>query len=152
VAYDYLSENAVPLNAFATKYAEGISKHYENISSKSLKIVSEEMLKFLNELEAGEKAEVILNNYSFFLIFYNKFRMRRRKKTWLYNIMSGSSKPSYDGDKVLKSFKAYVYGYRSNSMPKAPTGWDLEYENDLDVLTELIKCNVTVEHITKSTS
>ena len=67
VAYDYLSENAVPLNAFATKYAEGISKHYENISSKSLKIVSEEMLKFLNELEAGEKAEVILNNYSFFV-------------------------------------------------------------------------------------
>ena len=152
IAYDYLSENATPLQAFATKYGEGISENYENISPKSLKVVSEEMLKFLNDVDAGAKAEVILNNFSYFLIFYNKFRIRRRKKTWLYNIMNGTSKMTYNGNKVLKSFRAYVYGWRSDSMPKAPIGWDLEFEKDLDILTNVINRNVTLDHITKSTS
>ena len=66
--------------------------------------------------------------------------------------MNGSTKMTYDGNKAMKSFRAYVYGWRSDSMPKAPIGWDLEFEKDLDILTNVIKRNVTVDHITKSTS
>ena len=66
--------------------------------------------------------------------------------------MNGTSKMTYNGNKVLKSFRAYVYGQRSDSMPKAPIGWDLEFEKDLDILTNVINRNVTLDHITKSTS
>ena len=45
---------------------------------------------------------------------------------------------------AAKSFRAYVFALRSNTVPKAPSGWQLENEPHLPKFRELVGQTISV--------
>ena len=62
VASIYL-KNDVALPLGAQKYASGVSSEYEEFSADEIEVASEEMIRLLGELEAGEAAVMLLEGF-----------------------------------------------------------------------------------------
>ena len=45
----------------------------------------------------------------------------------------------YSVENSIKVFRATIYGIRNNTMPKAPPGWNVLEEEELDWYKELIE-------------
>jgi hypothetical protein len=130
------------LEAFATKYADGLAERYEPISEDVFIGAATELLEFLSEVEAGDQAVTLLTDYSYFRIHveYNDGSAKPRKlKPMFGSVEDPIKKPEADPTSMIKSFRAYVFGLRSNTVPKAPAGWTVEEENEnLPDFVELI--------------
>ena len=68
------------LETYAKKYAEGLSKHYSEIVFTSITEPAESMLQFLSEIEAGEMAVELLNDYVHFKLFFEGVGKPRKMK------------------------------------------------------------------------
>ena len=79
VAALYL-KNDITLELGARKYATGLSGDYEELSADEIAMLSEEMIRTLGELEAGEAAVTLLDGFSFFRLFYNMPGVKRNLK------------------------------------------------------------------------
>ena len=64
VASEYLSAE-LPIEAFGTKYASGLSEKYSDITAEELVESAQLILEFLAEVEAGESAVSIINEFTF---------------------------------------------------------------------------------------
>ena len=65
VASEFLGAD-LPLEALATKYANGLSEKYTAISPEELSDSAQLILGFLAEVEAGESAVRIINEFCYF--------------------------------------------------------------------------------------
>ena len=84
--------------------------------------IAEHMVRFLSEVEAGEEAVNVLNDFIYFRINYETTSKKRNLKPLFGNPEDGvAAVKHFEG---LKRFKAYVFGLRSNNSPTSPPGWD----------------------------
>ena len=77
VAAIYL-KNDVALPLGAQKYASGVSSEYEEFSADEVEVASEEMIRLLGELEAGEAAVMLLEGFAYFRLFYSFQGVKRK--------------------------------------------------------------------------
>jgi len=143
-AYEFLSSD-VGIEAFGKKYADGLGKIYNQpITPEMLFEPAQSILEFLSEIEAGEQAVELLNNFTYFRLYNEGTNRPRKMKSMFGTIEDPAKTQEYNSENTIKAFRAYVFGLRSNTVPKAPEGWRLENDEHIDKLKPLIEASVSV--------
>ena len=136
VASLYL-KNDVALALGAAKYTSSLSKEYEELSADEVNMASEDMIRLLGELEAGDAAVMLLEGFSYFRIMYSFQGVKRNLKPMFGSASSGTKEKEYSPQSSLKRFKAYLFAYRSEKAVLAPTGWSLATQTELKMLADI---------------
>ena len=142
-AAEFLSAE-LALETYAKKYAEGLSALYSEIAVISITEPAESMLQFLSEIEAGELAVELLNDYVHFRLFFEGVGKPRKMKPMFGSLEDPAKTVEISSMEAAKGFRAYVFAQRSNTVPKAPAGWLLEEDEHLPKFNELVKQTVSV--------
>jgi len=126
------------LTSIAKKYARGLTEHYEPVTFEYLNSISEQKLRILSEIEAAEKAVVILNSY-----VYRRYKFypdnKPRKIMGLFSSeFDGTKIPLAEHQEFCKMFKAFIFSIRSNIYNYAPAGWTVMEEPEAQWLGELV--------------
>ncbi|MEX0503728.1 hypothetical protein AB3X55_09050 [Alphaproteobacteria bacterium LSUCC0719] len=135
-ASEFLSSE-LGLESFSKKYFEGLCEHYEDITHDEINGAAEDMLQFLAEIEAGDSAFDLLISFSYFRIYFEGPNRPRKIKPMFGSIEDPVKVKEWSKETSSKSFRAFVFGLRSNTVPHAPTGWLLENEEATPVLAKL---------------
>ena len=143
VASEFL-ESELEMSAYSAKYFNGLSGIYSSITQDDLQRVAEEMLQFLSDIEAGENAVVLLTGFMFFRINFDGVGRPRKLKPMFGTVEDPVKELKWSVEGSSKGFRAYVFGLRSNTVPQAPTGWDLGGEEALPKLSELAKTKLSL--------
>jgi hypothetical protein len=143
-AYEFLSSE-VGIEAFGKKYSEGLGKLYSQpIAPEMLFEPAQSILEFLSEIEAGEEAVELINNFTYFRLYNEGINKPRKMKSMFGTIEDPVKTQDYKAENTIKAFRAYVFGLRSNTVPIAPEGWRLENDDHIDKLKPLIEASVSV--------
>ena len=135
-ASEFLSSE-LSLEAFAKKYADGLSVSYSPITPEMIQAQAEEILVFLSEVEAGEMATELLNSFSFFRLNFESVGKPRKLKPLFGSIEDPVKVDEVTTGNTTKSFRAYVFALRSKTVPEALPGWKLEDDENVPILAEL---------------
>ena len=138
VASEFLSEQ-MPIDSYAKKYSKGLSESYHEVFVEELLEPAEEILRFLNEAKVSTNAIELLSGYSYFRMYYVNLKKKRRLQPIFGTLEAPSKNKEYSSEKALKSFRAYIFGKKSNTVPVRPSGWVLENDESLDQFSKLIK-------------
>ncbi len=134
-----------PLVALSKKYSNGLNEHYNEISFEEINGVSEEMIRFLDEINAGEEAVGYITAYVYRRILYTKKGVERKFSGLLGgNPLAGEKNKDYDFKKTLRVFKATVFDLRSSDEYKPPAAWSPSQVLELDWLNNLFLKEVDV--------
>lgn len=136
-AYDFITSD-LPIKAYATKYASGISEHYAEIKTEEVEQEAETVLRFLVDINS-EESDQLLNNFIFFSLKYVQHGSKRKLKGLFGSALDPTKEKEYSEKITLKNFKAYVFGLRSGVSEKPSPGWNITEEEGIDFLVELIK-------------
>ena len=141
-AENYLSRQ-LDLNTVARGYAATLSEFYQPITAEEIAGVIEPILRFLDELDAGEAAAPMVLGFC-----YNKINFEQPNKPRKLKGLFGSADEPVKGrehsaEEAVKSFKAYVYALRNQLVELAPAGWKMEYVEDSEVLQKLTNQNLS---------
>ena len=148
VSSEYLESNC-PLESFAKKYSSGLSKKYEEITFIELLEPAEEILRFLNEAKASDKAVELLSGYIYYRVYYVNLKKKRNLQPFFGSLESATKKKIYSPEKSLKSFRAYVFGKKSKTVPDRPLGWSIENEKSLENFLEIINQKINFSGVFK---
>ena len=140
VASLYL-KNDIALALGAAKYTSAMSGEYESLSGEEIALASEEMIRLLAELEAGDAAVMLLEGFSYFRLTHSFQGVKRNLKPMFGNVASGTKEKEYSSQSSLKRFKAYLFSYRSEKAVLAPTGWSLGTQSDRKILADIASQN-----------
>ena len=136
VASLYL-KNDVALALGAGKYTSFMSKEYEALSADEIAMASEEMIRLLGDLEAGDAAVMLLEGFCYFRIMFSFQGVKRNLKPMFGSASAGTKEKEYSSQSSLKRFKAYLFAYRSEKAVLAPTGWSLGTQTELTMLADI---------------
>ena len=100
------------------------------------------MLQFLSEIDAGELAVELLNDYVYFRLFFEGVGKPRKMKP-MFGSLEDPVKPVEMLNRSRKGVSSLCFALRSNTAPKAPAGWLLEDDVHLPKFNELVKKNVS---------
>jgi len=142
-AIEYLSSE-MGLEAFAKKYADGLSEMYGDLGVELIQEPAEKTLQFLSEIEAGEMAVELLTGFVYFRLYFEGVGRPRKMKPLFGSIEDGVKAPEINVVEAGKAFRAYVFAQRSNTVPVMPAGWMLEGDPHLPAFNELVKKSVSV--------
>ena len=143
-ASEFLSSE-IGIEAFGKKYAEGLAKLYSTpIEAEFFTDTAQSVLEFLSEVEAGEQAVDLLNDFCYFRLYNEGVNRPRKMKSMFGSIEDAVKTKEYSPEIALKSFKAYVFGLRSNTVPTAPDGWRLETDEHIESLKPLLEEQVSI--------
>ena len=143
VVSEYLSSE-MGVEAFAKKYNQGLSNSYEPIPIESFIEPAEQIIIFLGEIEAGDSAVELLNNYTYFRLYFESLNVPRKLKSIFGNIEDSVKVPLEPSDTPLKSFRAYIFGLRSGTVPTPSEGWRLEDDENVPNLSKLASQTVSI--------
>jgi len=121
VCVQFLAESH-PLELSSNHFLGQMTTSYDEIDSKLVAETAEHMVRFLAEVEAGEEAVNVLNDFVYFRMNYETTTKKRNLKPLFGNPEDGAAIIKHFDS--LKRFKAYVFGLRSNNSPTPPPGWD----------------------------
>ena len=138
VASEYLSAE-LPIEAFGTKYASGLSEKYSDITAEELVESAQLILEFLAEVEAGESAVSIINEFCFFRLYYAKVGVPRKMKPMFGSIEDPAKQKEYSGQLMIRAFRTHTFNVRGNPEIAAPAGWKLEDDENLTDFGELVR-------------
>jgi hypothetical protein len=82
----------------------------------------------LSEVDAGEDAVLFLEGFIYFRLNYESATKPRNLKPMFGNPEAGVAAVNHID--VLKRFKAYVFGLRSNNSPIPPPGWNMARDSE----------------------
>ena len=142
VASEYLSSE-LDIVAFAKKYSEGLAISYNPIPIEAFSEPTEQIIIFLAEIEAGENAVELLENFTYFRLYFEALNVPRKLKTVFGNIEDPVKQPLEPKENTRKALRAYIFGLRSNTVPTRPAGWLLEKDENIPKLAELVAKPVT---------
>ena len=121
---EYLSRQ-IDLRTVASGYAGILSEIYSPISAEEVAGVIEPMLRFLDELNAGDSAAPLITGFCYYRITYDQPNKPRKLK----GLFGAADEPvktkEYNADAAVKVFKAYVFAIRNEVAEMAPAGWTL---------------------------
>ena len=132
------------LEAYAKKYAEGLSEQYTQITPDTVNEAAEQMLQFLAEIEAGEMAVELLTDFIHYRLMFDGPNRPRKLKPMFGSIEDGVKTPELSVAEAAKGFRAYVFGMRANTAPRAPSGWRLEEQEHLPNFNEIAGRTISV--------
>lgn len=143
VVSEYLSSE-MGIEAFVKKYNQGLSSRYDPIPVESFNDPAEQIIIFLGEIEAGDSAVELLNNYTYFKLYFETLNVPRKLKSMFGNIEDSVKVPLETSDSALKSFRAYIFGLRSGTVPTPSEGWRLEDDEHVPNLSKLASQTVSI--------
>ncbi len=143
VASEYLSSE-LDITPFSKKYSEGLKQFYEIIPIENFTTPAENIVVFLGEIEAGETAVELLQNYTYFRVYFETLNTPRKLKSMFGSIEDGVKTPLEPIETTLKSFRAYVFGLRSGTVPTPPSEWTLESDENVPNLSALARQQVSI--------
>ena len=143
VVSEYLSSE-MGIEAFVKKYNQGLSRRYDPIPVESFNDPAEQIIIFLGEIEAGDSAVELLNNYTYFKLYFETLNVPRKLKSMFGNIEDSVKVPLETSDSALKSFRAYIFGLRSGTVPTPSEGWRLEDDENVPNLSKLASQTVSI--------
>ena len=126
----------IGVEAFAKKYSEMLSDGCEAVHQHELQEPAEAMLQFLAEVEAGEGAADLLNSFTYFRLYFEGVGRPRKMKPMFGSIEDPSKAREWNKDSAPKAFRTFVFALRSQTVPTAPAGWQLETEESVPKLAE----------------
>jgi hypothetical protein len=132
------------LETYAKKYAEGLSEHYSEVAVDIVQDAAENMLQFLAEIEAGEIAVELLNDFVHYRLMFDGPGRPRKLKSMFGSIEDPVKSPEINPAEAAKAFRAFVFAMRANTVPRAPAGWKLEQDTNLPQFGELVTKSVSV--------
>ena len=132
------------LEAYAKKYAEGLSERYSEVTVDVVQDAAENMLQFLAEIEAGELAFELLNDFVHYRLMFDGPNRPRKMKSMFGSIEDPVKVPEINPTEAAKAFRAFVFAMRANTVQRAPAGWKLEHDTNLPHFSELVKTTVSV--------
>lgn len=138
VASEYLAAD-MPIEAIGAKYATGLTEKYDEIVVDELVETAQLILTFLAEVDAGENAVSIINEFCFFRLHFVKAGVPRKMKSIFGSIEDPVKQKEYSGELLIKAFRAHTFNLRGNPEIAAPVGWKLEDDQHLGDFGELIK-------------
>ena len=138
VASESLSAE-LPIEAFGTKYANGLTDKYSDVTVEELVESAQLILEFLSEVEAGESAVNIINEFCFFRLYFVKVGVPRKMKSMFGSIEDPAKQKEYSGQLMIKAFRTHTFNVRGNPELAAPPGWKLEEDENLADFGELIR-------------
>ena len=130
VAFEFLSSD-LPIETFASKYSEGLAEYYVAIDADEYYKGASLLLEFLSEVEVGEDAAKILQDYRYFRLYFEKLGLPRKMKTMFGTVEDGVKVAEASVEKNLKAFRAYTFRWRSKTAEFAPLGWSPEADENL---------------------
>jgi len=143
-ASEFLSSE-MAIEAFGKKYAVGLAKLYkEPVAAEIFVEVAQSLLEFLAEIEAGDQAVELLTNFTYFRLYNEGVNRPRKMKSMFGSIEDSAKTKEYDPTGTVKSFRAYVFGLRSDTVPKAPHGWSLENDEHIEKIKPLLEESVSL--------
>lgn len=138
VASEFLGAE-LPLEALATKYANGLSEKYTSITPEELADNAQLILEFLAEVEAGESAVSIINEFCYFRLYFSKVGIPRKLKPMFGSIEDPVKQKEYSGALMIKAFRTHTFNVRGNPEIAAPAGWSLEDDPSITDFGELVR-------------
>ena len=141
-AADYLSRQ-LDLNTVARGYAVTLSEFYEPITPEEVGGVIESMLRFLDELNAGEAAVSMVTGFCFNKINFEQTNKPRKLKGLFGSADEPVKGREHSSEAAIKAFKAYVYSLRNEVVQFAPAGWKLTDVEGSEVLQKLTNQNLS---------
>ena len=143
-ALEFLSSE-LAIDAFANKYANGLSEIYsEPIPTELISETAQKFIEFLGEIEAGELAVELLHDYSYYRLYFEGANRPRKMKSMFGTVEDAVKTLEYNSDTTLKNFRAFIFGMRSNTVPKAPAGWKIEADEHISKLKDTIEKPISV--------
>jgi len=139
---EYLSRQ-IDLRTVASGYAETLSEFYNPISAEEIAGVIEPMLRFLDELNAGDSAAPLMTGFCYYRITYDQPNKPRKLKGLFGSADEPVKTKEYNSDLAVKAFKAYVYAIRNEVAEMAPAGWMLADVEGSPVIEKLSNQNLS---------
>ena len=144
--FDFLSTNN-SINMIAKKFAKELSNNYDEIKFEEIVDSSEKILQFLSEINAGEEAANIINDYIYHRVNFNSNGSIRKINSMFSSAFDGNKEKDYNSDKTLKVFRATTYSIRNGVIDKATPGWTITDVEDIDWLGEIFEQNPDINDI-----
>lgn len=139
---EFLSRD-LSLNTVANGYASILSEFYQPITAEEIAGVIESMLRFLDELDAGDTAASLATGFCYNRIMFDQPNKPRKLKGLFGSADEPVKSREHGADAAVKSFKAYVYALRNNVVELAPPGWKPADVSDSAVLEKLANQNLS---------
>ena len=134
---EFLSSNN-SIAAISRKYSKAISEKYNEVKFEELIDLSENILQFLSEINAGEEAVNYINDYLHYRVTFESNGSERKLSGMFSSAFDGSKSKDYDTEKCFKIFKATIFSIRNDAFPKATPGWLITDVEDIDWIGEVI--------------
>tara|TARA_A100001011_G_C14106793_1_gene755175 strand:- start:234 stop:755 length:522 start_codon:yes stop_codon:yes gene_type:complete len=136
-AVEFLSEDT-SIESCAKKYVTELNTKYSQIEAELISLSAQELLLFLSEIDAGDSAVPLLNDYIFNRLKFEATRKPRKIKSMFGSAFDPTKTQEYSAEKCTKLFRAMVFGLRSKANPSAPSGWNIAQEQNLDWFGKLL--------------
>ena len=133
---DYLNKN-IDLYTIANSCAAVLSEFYDTVHPGEVSAVIEAMLRFLDELNAGEDAEPLMISFCYNRIYFERSNKPRKMKGLLGTADEPVKTKEYSSDLAFKSFKAFIYSLRNDVVKPAPVGWKISEVDHSEVFQKL---------------
>ena len=134
---EFLSSNN-SIAAISRKYSKAISEKYNEVKFEELIDLSENILQFLSEINAGEEAVNYINDYLHYRVTFETNGSERKLSGMFSSAFDGSKSKDYDTEKCFKIFKATIFSIRNDAFPKATPGWLITDVEDIGWIGEAI--------------
>ncbi len=145
--YDYITKE-YSLEMVAKKFAEGLSKNYQEIPYEEISSPAEECVRFMAELSQSEfEAHERALHFVHYRFKFDGIKGARKLKGLFGSAFDGTKEKKYNEEKTFKDFKAFVFSLRNGSVPKAPSGWNISNEKDLDFFGEIVKGDFSISDL-----
>ena len=145
--YEFLVKD-YSLEMIGQKYSRGLSDRYMPIPIEEITAPAEEIVRFMSELKSQEfEAHDRANHYVYYKLKFDGLKGARKLKGFFGDAFDGDKKKVYSEVKVFKDFKAYTFALRNGSVEKAPSGWQIKTEKDIDFFQDIIAKDFTIDDI-----
>ena len=142
-AGEFLSSD-LSLDSFVGKYAAALTELYEEVDVPSIQDPAERILLFLSEMEVGDEAVNLINDFVHFRLYFEGAGRPRKMKPLFGVLDDGIKTKTWSPEAVVKSFRAFTFGLRSKTAPPAPAGWRIEDDTHLPRFGPIIEKQISV--------
>ena len=133
---EFLSTNN-SIAAVSRKYSNAISERYNEVKFEEVMDLSEKILQFLSDINAGEEAVTYIDDYIHYRVNFEASGSERKLSGMFSSAFDPEKMKDYNSDKSFKIFKATVFSIRNEALPKATPGWLITDVEDIDWIGEV---------------
>ena len=133
---EFLSSNN-SIAAVSRKYSNAISERYNEVKFEEVMDLSEKILQFLSDINAGEEAVAYIDDYIHYRVNFEASGSERKLSGMFSSAFDPEKIKDYSSDKSFKIFKATVFSIRNEALPTANPGWLITDVEDIDWIGEV---------------